>query len=281
MKIKSILRVVLCTTVAYSITYMSMIETSNFGAKDKDSNVVQNTMVGSEFVSLNETSSTEEIVSRLKEYENFIHYTTILTTSTTTTTATTTSTTTQSETITTKEITKVVAKSEPHPHTAEEIETVPNDVSIVDEIPKEDTPTESEISTGLDYGGSYVWSTSGDITFYYYTNKPYGTQLKGGSGRTLIPGYSVACSKKYHKELYGKIIMIDCPEFPELSGRHFRIDDCGASSNKGFIDFYGGTGGEHAEYIPAERLRQGRFKNDITITIIGEWDSQNQCEILY
>ncbi|MDR0984658.1 MAG: hypothetical protein LBL93_06640 [Ruminococcus sp.] len=133
-----------------------------------------------------------------------------------------------------------------------------------------------EVSSDGEAKTAYVWSTGGDFTSYYYRKKQ-GT-LRGGSGRTLIPGYSVGCSIDYHKELYGKIITIAGVDDIDPN-RHFRVDDCG-HFGKGSLDYYAGTGDEYKSVMTQNMINKGRYRG-ITITIIGEWDAASQTEIIY
>jgi hypothetical protein len=133
-----------------------------------------------------------------------------------------------------------------------------------------------EVSSDGEAKTAYVWSTGGDFTSYYYRKKS-GT-LRGGSGRTLIPGYSVGCSIDYHKQLYGKIITISGVDDIDPN-RHFRVDDCG-HFGKGSLDYYAGTGDEYKTVMTQNMINKGRYRG-ITITIIGEWDSATQSEIIY
>jgi hypothetical protein len=133
-----------------------------------------------------------------------------------------------------------------------------------------------EVTSGGEAMTAYVWSTGGDFTSYYYRKKQ-GT-LRGGSGRTLIPGYSVGCSIDYHKQLYGKIITIAGVDDIDPN-RHFRVDDCG-HFGKGSLDYYAGTGDEYKSVMTQNMISKGRYRG-ITITIIGEWDSASQSEIIY
>jgi hypothetical protein len=117
-----------------------------------------------------------------------------------------------------------------------------------------------------------------DMTAYFYPEKS--GILKGGSGRELVPGYSVGCLVKYHKELYGKIVQIYGTGIEDFEKRHFRVDDSGYGNGKDefLIDFYAGTGEQYKEFLSEKQLKQGRFKG-LTVVVIGEWDGKK--EIIY
>ncbi|MDR0918902.1 MAG: hypothetical protein LBM93_06580 [Oscillospiraceae bacterium] len=129
-------------------------------------------------------------------------------------------------------------------------------------------------------GERFIASENADMTAYYYTDRS--GVLRGGSGRDLIPGYSVGCLIEHHKEMYGKIVKIYGTGLEGFEERHFRIDDCGygGGDDEFLIDFYAGTGEQYLEYLTAEQLRRGRYKG-LTVEVIGEWDAENNCEVLY
>jgi hypothetical protein len=146
----------------------------------------------------------------------------------------------------------------------------------------ETTPTTvtTEIKKVISAGKPYIVSKNSDMTAFFYVDKT--GILKGGSGRELIPGYSVGCLVEHHKELYGKIVQIHGTGIEDFEKKHFRIDDSGYGNGKDefLIDFYAGTGEQYKQILTEEQLTQGRFKN-LTVTVIGEWDEENNCEILY
>ena len=66
----------------------------------------------------------------------------------------------------------------------------------------------------------------------------YTTGSYGGSGRTLVSGYSIASRAIYEMYGYGDYeIRIECDSFPELNGT-YSLDDCSAEGNYEVIDFW-------------------------------------------
>ena len=131
----------------------------------------------------------------------------ILTTSSRTTTTTTEQTTTTTKTTT-------VQKS-----TTELIETVP--------MIEESSVSASEESVSSEqFIGTFSRGT-------FYTTGSY-----GGSGRTLVSGYSIASRAIYETYGYGDYkIRIECEDFPALNGI-YSLDDCSAQGNYEVIDFW-------------------------------------------
>lgn len=92
-------------------------------------------------------------------------------------------------------------------------------------------------------------------TFSRGTYYCYGS--KGGSGRSLQSGYSIA--SRYLYETYGynnsngnpNKFRIECDDFPELNGV-YQLDDCSAAGNNNVVDFYFTQGS-----VPSGFARQG------------------------
>ena len=102
--------------------------------------------------------------------------------------------------------------------------------SIVQEIPTEiNANTLIEVSAETSYEefiGTFSRGT-------FYTTGSY-----GGSGRTLVSGYSIASRFIYETYGYGDYkIRIECDDFPELNGT-YSLDDCSAPGNYEVIDFW-------------------------------------------
>ncbi|MDR0918582.1 MAG: hypothetical protein LBM93_04955 [Oscillospiraceae bacterium] len=202
-------------------------------------------------------SSDETLIAKAEKYA--------ITTAITTTTAVTTT----AVTTTTTAVTTAV--------TAEKAE-IAEETAAVTEV-SENTQA-AEISYIYGEGERFIASENADMTAYYYKDRS--GVLRGGSGRELIPGYSVGCLIEHHKEMYGKIVKIYGTGLEGFEERHFRIDDCGygGGDDEFLIDFYAGTGEQYLEYLTAEQLRRGRYRG-LTVEVIGEWDTENNCEILY
>ena len=129
-----------------------------------------------------------------------------------TTSSRTTTTTTEQTTTTTTPTT--VQKS-----TTELIETVP--------MIEESSVSASEGSVSSEqFIGTFSRGT-------FYTTGSY-----GGSGRTLVSGYSIASRAIYETYGYGDYkIRIECEDFPALNGI-YSLDDCSAQGNYEVIDFW-------------------------------------------
>lgn len=129
-----------------------------------------------------------------------------------TTSSKTTTTTTEQTTTTTTPTT--VQKS-----TTELIETVP--------MIEESSVSASEGSVSSEqFIGTFSRGT-------FYTTGSY-----GGSGRTLVSGYSIASRAIYETYGYGDYkIRIECEDFPALNGI-YSLDDCSAQGNYEVIDFW-------------------------------------------
>lgn len=129
-----------------------------------------------------------------------------------TTSSRTTTTTTEQTTTTTTPTT--VQKS-----TTELIETVP--------MIEESSVSASEESVSSEqFIGTFSRGT-------FYTTGSY-----GGSGRTLVSGYSIASRAIYETYGYGDYkIRIECEDFPALNGI-YSLDDCSAQGNYEVIDFW-------------------------------------------
>lgn len=151
--------------------------------------------------------------------------TTTATTSTTDTTTTTTSTTTTVETtVTTKPSTTTEVKIETKPETT----TVATTTTEID-IPEESTVVETETETTTETEEFVGMFTRGT----YYT---FGS--RGGSGRTLVSGYSIASRALYEMYGYGDHkFRIECDEFPDLNGV-YSLDDCSAKGDNRVVDFW-------------------------------------------
>lgn len=128
------------------------------------------------------------------------------------TTVTTTNTTTVQTTTTTTSTT--VQES-----TTELIETVPMIEESSVSVSEESVSSEKFI-------GTFSRGT-------FYTTGSY-----GGSGRTLVSGYSIASRAIYETYGYGDYkIRIECEDFPALNGI-YSLDDCSAQGNYEVIDFW-------------------------------------------
>lgn len=155
--------------------------------------------------------------------------TTTSTTTTTINTQTTSNTTTTTIIITTTSTVPIVEETcnQDLPTEAVVVEETETEIYIEEQptnIPEEiitDT-----YSTDEEYIGTFSRGT-------FYTTGSY-----GGSGRTLISGYSIASRAIY--EMYGYSnyeIRIECDSFPELNGI-YSLDDCSAEGNYEVIDFW-------------------------------------------
>lgn len=140
---------------------------------------------------------------------------------TSTTEETTTSTTIAEESVTTETSIATEAVTE---SVIFETQPVVTAAPVVD-IPVESTETVVVAPTG-EFIGTFTRGT-------YYT---FGTY--GGSGRTLVSGYSIASRALYEMYGYGDYkIRIECDEFPELNGI-YSLDDCSAKGDNRVIDFW-------------------------------------------
>ena len=156
---------------------------------------------------ITETVTTEAIVTTTTTEEI---------TTTTTTTETTISTTTSTSITTT---------------TTEEINTT----IVTGAIATEDTTTATtSTETYTDSNNSSTETFIGTFSRgTFYTIGSY-----GGSGRTLVSGYSIASRALYELYGYGDYkIRIECDSFPELNGV-YSLDDCSAAGNYEVIDFW-------------------------------------------
>ena len=152
--------------------------------------------------------------------------TTTATTSTTDTTTTTTSTTTVETTVTTKPSTTTEVKIETKPETTT-VATTTTEIDIPEESTVVETETETTTETATEeFVGTFTRGT-------YYT---FGTY--GGSGRTLVSGYSIASRALYEMYGYGDHkFRIECDEFPDLNGV-YSLDDCSAKGDNRVVDFW-------------------------------------------
>lgn len=169
-----------------------------------------------------ETVPTVNIPVEPTTVATFIPVTTTSTvTSSTTVTSTTTSTTTTKATTAAIMTTSTVANTrlvEPEPSST----AIPITESPTTEPPEPETVNVSS----EDFIGTFSRGT-------YYTFGSY-----GGSGRTLVSGYSIASRALYERYGYGDYkIRIECDEFPELNGV-YSLDDCSAPGNYEVIDFW-------------------------------------------
>ena len=156
---------------------------------------------------------------------------TTTTTSTTTTTLNTQTTSNETTTTTTTSITSVIIEA-----CSQELltETITTGVAMVEEPSPEmyieeqsnDISAETITDTNEEYISSFSRGT-------FYTTGSY-----GGSGRTLVSGYSIASRAIYEMYGYGNYeIRIECDSFPELNGI-YSLDDCSAEGNYEVIDFW-------------------------------------------
>lgn len=151
-------------------------------------------------IPVTETSVTETTTQPLT--------TTEVTTTTTMTSTTTVTTTTSTTTTPIKTTTSTTTTTQPPTEAPTTVTTV-------------DTGSSSE-----EFIGTFSRGT-------FYT---FGTY--GGSGRTLVSGYSIASRALYERYGYGDYkIRIECAEFPELNGV-YSLDDCSAPGNYEVIDFW-------------------------------------------
>lgn len=158
---------------------------------------------------ITETATTEAIATTTTTEEIT---TTIVETTTTTTSETTITTNTSTTSTTTEEI---------------------NTTIVTGAIATEDT-TETSTETYTDSNNSSTETFIGTFSRgTFYTIGSY-----GGSGRTLVSGYSIASRALYELYGYGDFkIRIECDSFPELNGI-YSLDDCSAAGNYEVIDFW-------------------------------------------
>lgn len=156
---------------------------------------------------------------------------TTTTTSTTTTTLNTQTTSNETTTTTIASTTPIIVET-----CSQELltEIITTEVVMVEESNTEmyieeqsnDTLDETITDTNEEYIGSFSRGT-------FYTTGSY-----GGSGRTLVSGYSIASRAIYEMYGYGNYeIRIECDSFPELNGI-YSLDDCSAEGNYEVIDFW-------------------------------------------
>lgn len=153
--------------------------------------------------------------------------TTTATTSTTDTTTTNPSTTTVETTVTTKPSTTTEVKIETKPETTTTVATTTTEIDIPEESTVVETETETTTETTTEeFVGTFTRGT-------YYT---FGS--RGGSGRTLVSGYSIASRALYEMYGYGDYkVRIECDEFPDLNGV-YSLDDCSAKGDNRVVDFW-------------------------------------------
>lgn len=157
--------------------------------------------------------------------------TTTATTSTTDTTTTTTSITTVETTVTTKPSTTTEVKIETKPETT----TVATTTTEID-IPEESTVVETETETTTETVVTEAPAEEFVGTFTRGTYYTFGN--RGGSGRTLVSGYSIASRALYEMYGYGDHkFRIECDEFPDLNGV-YSLDDCSAKGDNRVVDFW-------------------------------------------
>lgn len=145
--------------------------------------------------------------------------TTAATTVATTNTTVVLTTSSRTTTTTTVQITTTTTSTNVQESTTELIETVP--------MIEESSVSASEESVSSEkFIGTFSRGT-------FYTTGRY-----GGSGRTLVSGYSIASRAIYEAYGYGDYkIRIECEEFPALNGI-YSLDDCSAQGNYEVIDFW-------------------------------------------
>lgn len=161
-----------------------------------------------------ETSTTEPETTTTTDTET--------TTTTETTTSTTVETTVTTETSTTEVMTEpVVIETQPV------VTAAPTEIDIPVETTTVETVTETVANTpNEEFIGTFTRGT-------YYT---FGS--RGGSGRTLVSGYSIASRALYEMYGYGDYkVRIECDEFPALNGI-YSLDDCSAKGDNRVIDFW-------------------------------------------
>lgn len=157
------------------------------------------------------------------ETETTTSETTTDTTETTTATTETTTSTAVETTVTTETSTTTEAVTEPVIFETQPVATA----APVVETTNTETVTETVTNTpNEEFIGTFTRGT-------YYT---FGS--RGGSGRSLVSGYSIASRALYEMYGYGDYkIRIECDEFPALNGI-YSLDDCSAKGDNRVIDFW-------------------------------------------
>lgn len=164
-----------------------------------------------------ETSSTTMDTSTIPATTTTSETTVTTRTSTTTVAATTKKATTKGSTT---RATTTTARATTVTSTTTEID-IPETTTVVS------TETETVVAApSEEFIGTFTRGT-------YYT---FGS--RGGSGRPLVSGYSIASRALYEKYGYGDYkIRIECDEFPALNGV-YSLDDCSAKGDNRVIDFW-------------------------------------------
>lgn len=156
---------------------------------------------------------------------------TTTTTSTTTTTLNTQTTSNETTTTTTTSNTPVIVEA-----CSQELltETITTEVVMVEE-PSPEIHIEEQSNIILD---ETITDTNEEYIGSFSRGTFYTTGSYGGSGRTLVSGYSIASRAIYEMYGYGDYeIRIECDSFPELNGT-YSLDDCSAEGNYEVIDFW-------------------------------------------
>lgn len=187
------------------------------------------------------TSTSETTTTETDESTTTATSTTDATTTTSTTTAETTVTT---ETSTTTEAvtepvifeTQPVVTAAPVVETTTEPETTTTVAATEIDIPEESTVAETETETVTETVATEAVNEEFVGTFTRGTYYTFGS--RGGSGRTLVSGYSIASRALYEMYGYGDYkVRIECDEFPALNGI-YSLDDCSAKGDNRVIDFW-------------------------------------------
>lgn len=163
---------------------------------------------------------------------------TTVTTDTSTTTAAATTKKTETSKVTTARATTTAAT------TTTETATTTESVTEID-IPETTTVTSTETETVVAAPSEEFIGTFSRGTYYTFGSR-------GGSGRPLVSGYSIASRALYEMYGYGDYgIRIECDEFPALNGV-YSLDDCSAKGDNRVIDFWFAPGD-----VPAYFYQQG------------------------
>lgn len=202
------------------------LATASFGLGVATSNMIHNVVdktITVEFAMPKTTDAEAEMTT------STTRVTTATATTTTSETTVTTGTSTTTVAATTKKVTSKASTTKATSTTTRATTTAATTTTTVSETTTEiDIPeTTTVVSTEtVEFIGTFTRGT-------YYT---FGS--RGGSGRPLVSGYSIASRALYDMYGYGDYeIRIECDEFPALNGV-YSLDDCSAKGDNRVIDFW-------------------------------------------